>query len=758
MRFSLAALLFVTAAPLPAFSDEVDELTARAIQVEARVKDLDTELKPPPEASAPEIADRRLIDAQVLYELKNYEAAAIVLLDVVQKYPTSEAYPEALYFLADSLYLKRDFLSSRRYFEKILDVGAATRRYQEALQRLIELSLYTGDYTPVDGYITRLEALPPGKQLPSVPYVKGKYFYFRQRYDDALAAFAQIQAGHTYWFHSQYFIAAAKVAQGKLVDAIGAFDTILKNETKTDSHRRIAELAHLGMGRVYYDRGQFTNANAEYSKISQKSELFPDALFEQAWVSIKAKEYKKAFRALDLLLTAKPDDPQVPEVKLLVGNLHIRESEWNEATKSFEKTRDEFDPIHKQLDEILAKQSDPKQFFQELIGKNLGKFDVASYLPPLVIKWVRANPDIGHLVNVTNDLNDLKKSLEESDEIVRRLDKAVTGPQRVNIFPELARARTKALEAGNEISEIQRKLLEHERQLIGPAAGAERGQLDQLAAQRTQLEAQLATMPRSADSYQERLKKARSQFDELDRRASEINVLLASLEAQVVAIEKFYRDTRKDQKIDPQQFQSELAQVQATRNGLRKEYELLRRDLDDAVQSVGIDDAQMQQEEALKKQLADGMAREHALGAAVRQRMTGPERQKVDQIASVLDRAHAADTLLVGFNGRIDALVDEKLKDIRVGIAEEKAHVAEYQLALGGYATDGTVIGGGITAESFKNVQERFYQIVVRADVGIIDVAWALKQNKTDEDQRLVREQKREIKLLDDEFKQVLKE
>ena len=34
----------------------------------------------------------------------------------------------------------------------------------------------------------------------------------------------------------------------------------------------------------------------------------------------------------------------------------------------------------------------------------------------------------------------------------------------------------------------------------------------------------------------------------------------------------------------------------------------------------------------------------------------------------------------------------------------------------------------------------------------------ALKQNKTDENSRLVREKKRELKLLDDEFKEVLKE
>jgi hypothetical protein len=123
-----------------------------------------------------------------------------------------------------------------------------------------------------------------------------------------------------------------------------------------------------------------------------------------------------------------------------------------------------------------------------------------------------------------------------------------------------------------------------------------------------------------------------------------------------------------------------------------------------------------------------------------------------------LSRTGAGTSLIIAFNARIDKQVDERLADIKTSIAEEKAHVAEYQVALTGHQGEAIAVGGGITAQSFKSVADRFYQIVVRSDVGIIDVAWALKQNKTDEDARLVREEKRELKLLDDEFKQVLKE
>src|SRR5215475_10932798 len=114
MRTSLLVALCLFATTL-ARADEVDTLGAKVTELDARVYELSQQLKPPAEPG-PQLAENRLIDAQVLYELKNYEAASIILFDVVEKFPNSQAYPEALFYLADSLYLKRDFLSSRRLF------------------------------------------------------------------------------------------------------------------------------------------------------------------------------------------------------------------------------------------------------------------------------------------------------------------------------------------------------------------------------------------------------------------------------------------------------------------------------------------------------------------------------------------------------------------------------------------------------------------------------------------------------------------
>jgi tetratricopeptide (TPR) repeat protein len=804
----------------PAQADEIDALGGKVTELDARIYELQNNLKPPADPG-PEIADRRLIDAQVLYELKNYEAASIILFDVVEKYPNSPAYPEALFYLADSLYLKRDFLSSRRFFEKIVEVGPSNPRYQESLQRLIELSLHTGDYTPVDGYIAKLDATQVQKPLPSVPYVKGKYYFFRQQFDKALEAFKPIGPDHKYFFHATYFVGAANVAWGQehWDDAVAAFSTILKTEAgmkpeqKTDSQKRITELSHMALARIYLERGQLTQAIDEYAKIGQKSDHFNDMLYESAWVAIKGKDYLKARRQLDLLLLSAPDSPLAPEVKLLVGTLHVRQNEYGPATDSFTKTRDEFEPVYKMLETELAKTGDAPSYFRALIEKHLSKFDVQAILPKDSVRWVKDEAEVVRLGTVMNDESDLKRSLDEASEIVKRLERALSGPARVNVFPDLATMRAKATEVQSELTDVKKQLASRESALLGPVAGAQKGQLDALAAERAGLEQRLASLPSKAAGVQERQAKARAAYNELDKRASEIGVGVTGMRQQIDAARKFYDEAARKAKADtlgpparsdvppaqplppgyversaeldkrlsalkgkvdegkkrldalktalldkPVGQKAEVEAVDAEVDGLRGQLESLRHDILEAATSIGVDDTDAQAAAAIRMQYEDVLKRQHAVGVEVKSRLGGGERTKADQIDSILERARGVEQKLQTFNAKVDELLDNKLKDITSALADEKAKVSAYRDKLAGYTSESTDVGGQIVAASFKAVAQRFYNVVVRSDVGIIDVAWALKDAATKETNRLIAERKRELKLLDDEFKEVLKE
>jgi hypothetical protein len=55
-------------------------------------------------------------------------------------------------------------------------------------------------------------------------------------------------------------------------------------------------------------------------------------------------------------------------------------------------------------------------------------------------------------------------------------------------------------------------------------------------------------------------------------------------------------------------------------------------------------------------------------------------------------------------------------------------------------------------------VYKNFYDLVLKADVGVVDVSFQRKQDHTTEIQTLSAKKDRELKQLDDEFREVLKD
>ena len=63
---------------------------------------------------------------------------------------------------------------------------------------------------------------------PATPYVRGKYYYYRSRLDDAALVFASIPQTNPYFFQSRYFLATIAVKKGDLAGATQGYDALLK--------------------------------------------------------------------------------------------------------------------------------------------------------------------------------------------------------------------------------------------------------------------------------------------------------------------------------------------------------------------------------------------------------------------------------------------------------------------------------------------------------------------------------------------------
>lgn len=813
---ALAALGLL--APAPAHGGPVDEIGKDLVKLEGEVQALSQSVRRPNlKTGDTNKANRRLIEAQVSFGIGAYDEAAVMLYDYVARYPNSRSYDEALYYLAESLYLKGDLHASRTYFVKLAqDVGGKSKFFQQALERLIELSLKLRDDANVQQWLDALDAVPAAQQRASIPYVRGKYAYFSGRYDEAIGFFKQVKASSAYGFQARYFLGGTYVAKGELATALKVYSGITRMRPKSDEHKRVVELTRLAMGRVYYEcnepgecsitlsevekesvrkqyeRAELTEAQLEekfadvrlkklwaksideYLRISRRSDLFDEALYEIAWVYVKNKHHEKALRALELLTLANPDSARMPEVRILEGNLRIRRAqnlafskegnyaeEYSKAYKTFSGTKKTFGDAHGELEKIIAERRDPRSFMAQVTGRTSDTFDVDTTMPAVAAEWLRDQPDVKRVVSVETDLGQIRDEIAIAEKTIARLEQATSSSQSVNIFPALAEKRARSVEILEGVFAMRLQLMNHERAAaMRHAGGAEKAELDRLAAARREAYNKWKELPNADVSHSERIRLARNDYDELERKAQEVALVIETTEATLVAVVKYIED-RRNQGAPAKElegFDKPLAELRTELAELRAEHTAIKRDLTLARDRAGVGDEAAREATAVRANLRAAINAEHDYIRGMSGRVSGADRTLLDQIAGLTGRANTITDTLDKTNATIDAIVDDVLGEVRAEVSAEKAKLAAYKQEWSVYETESRELGGEVLEANFGQVKNAFYDILVRSDIGIIDISWAQREFADKTLKQLELDKKRDLRTLRIDFEQVLRE
>jgi hypothetical protein len=75
---------------------------------------------------------------------------------------------------------------------------------------------------------------------------------------------------------------------------------------------------------------------------------------------------------------------------------------------------------------------------------------------------------------------------------------------------------------------------------------------------------------------------------------------------------------------------------------------------------------------------------------------------------------------------------------------------------LAAYDNEARGVGAAALVATFKQVRDKMYDVVIKSDVGTVDVAWAQKSDTDDDIKRFGLNRSREQKQLRDEFKDIL--
>jgi len=113
---------------------------------------------------------------------------------------------------------------------------------------------------------------------------------------------------------------------------------------------------------------------------------------------------------------------------------------------------------------------------------------------------------------------------------------------------------------------------------------------------------------------------------------------------------------------------------------------------------------------------------------------------------------------LAELDTRVDAAALKRVAELKRKLTAERGDLGHRQRQADRILSESQSVGGGLAYAMLSRITDRFYELVVQSDVGLVDVAWGLKDERTAAVSKLINQQKLELKSVEDDFHSLLEE
>jgi tetratricopeptide (TPR) repeat protein len=787
---SLAAVLFassVTEAAPPRRSREFDLTVAidRIEEIESVLTAAEQAANEEPEVTEEQLA-KRLVKGQLMIVEHDFERAAIVFLDLLENHPSSQAASQALHFLGEALVsldmdrwaiecftgnLRDNSNDGQRFHQRSMAFmfDLAVPRREEGFARRPGLSAtpevrarleaigMSVDIAPPEGktddammqrIAVAVESIAPESRELQLRYAYGRWLYFQGQHDAAIASLDSVSPvdvpiaggpGAKWRVRAAYLAATAALAVPDIDAAIARFATITSANPSDERDKRIVELAWMARARIHHDLGETDLAVRAYRTISRDSPFFPEAMYETAWTLLAAGNHDRALQALDLLLVYDPDSPIVPEIKQLRGKLKIQMRNWPEAEGEFLALRREFDDLSKHLGGALEAKADASEYFAAVAAEDMQHFSLGAVMPVEALPVAESLPRTVQTVELANQVGEVEQMLFDTVTLLARMEEAVAATERARLFTDLG-AHLASLDSTDlEIVELKEQLM------VLARGGVSGPGLADIEAQRKALRKRVDNPlgdGSSRDQVSSGLRERAEQLHQLD-------LTVQALRAQLIATERYYDQTRDDQRIDPQGFLTQAADLRDEIAELERGVAIKEAEVERAQTTLRFADPWVSSQ---RKALDEYSAFLDRAFAALQQAKPDAAAQKV------WDRTNAMRTRVVEGRDRLDNAAGRRLRRAIQILREERVNLDNYAEELTGKKAEARVLVGEVMQASYRDVVGELANLVTRSEVGLLDVAWAIQEVEAEEIRRLEQNRSRDIRELDRVLEQALED
>lgn len=735
----------------------------------------------------------RIAAGDMLLRNKDYDRAIEALSKVLELYRQGKApetaYADASLMLGEAYMSTKQYLSARRHFRDLLDNGARSPYdgfVGKALSRLVDIALRTDDLPSLDYVFERLSKLPATDRSGSLAYARAKALYAKKDYSAAKAAVNAVPAGSSFTLQAQYLLgvvllketlaqtpaapvaAAAPVVPAagaaapapaapppdtRFVQAIEQFRKVTRIPATTPEQEHVVDLAWMAIGRLFYETNNYLDSVEAYSHVGRNSPEFSTTLYELAWVFVRLGDYSRAQRALEVLTITDPNNLELADGQLLRADLMLRSGDFQNALNLYRNVREHFDPIRKSVDDFLASTSDPAVYYDKLTADE-ATMATETKLPKVVLEWARAQAEDQHVFGMIDDVTRSRELVKSSRKLAVKLDAVLSVPTRAKAFPELRSGIQYAMSLSNKIAKARATLAEGMDDVAGDAGG----ELGRLRSERRALQKRLGWLPVSDGDFLRRDDVGDRQWNKVSQVLQSLTVEADKLAAIVNGLKRVLKDADQygvtSDANSRARFKLEIEANERDLATYNKRIEDYRDAIENGRAQIGFGDQRYVDDDDARKKFREVFSREVALVAAGQDSSSAGDYAK--GIQSLLGRADIDEQRLDATRAKLEKQALEQAQQLRQKIAAEVVALETYAQNLDGLDQQARLLVGEIAMKNFALVRDRVKNIVLRADVGIVQQAWEVREEQRLRVRNLQRERAREEQNLNDELREVL--
>jgi hypothetical protein len=390
-----------------------------------------------------------------LYDKKDFFSASIELKKVLDGESGDDAKNKqrAEFFMGKTLYQMNFYAGSLAYFDRIVQTGDAHTYHGAALKWLAALSRVLPETSGILEKIgTYDEAQLEDPSLASVKdelyFLLGRHYYRRGGdgdFEKAIGLFQKVSRQSEFFIKAKFFEGVTYVRKYEGRPAVDAFKEILiigaekPKQYDADDIANYNELAQLQMARVFYSTQQFDTSIKYFEKLDQNSADWAQSLFEASWAYFMKTLNSKALGNIHTLNAPYFENQFFPESLLLKGVIYFNYCLFDQAEEAIQDYNEKYNPLRKNLEEIVAKYADNAEFYDYVKKVKDGKAGLDPVTQRLVMSVLNDKTLLKTFAWV-DELNNELAMLQKSDKAWQTTQVAAEVLQELTVQQSVAAA------------------------------------------------------------------------------------------------------------------------------------------------------------------------------------------------------------------------------------------------------------------------------------------------------------------------------